>query len=47
MYSKKFEGAGKLEETDTFAAVGATIAENFGVKMPEGTIGESILGKLV
>ena len=47
MYSKKFEGAGRLEETDTFAAVGATIAENFGVKMPEGTIGESILGKLV
>ena len=47
MYSKKFEGAGRLEETDTFAAVGATIAENFGVEMPEGTIGESILGKLV
>ena len=44
IYSKKFEGAGRLEETDTFAAVGATIAENFGVKMPEGTIGRSILG---
>ena len=47
IYSKKFEGAGRLEETDTFAAVGATIAENFGVKMPEGTIGRSILGTLV
>ena len=47
IYSKKFEGAGRLEETDTFAAVGATIAENFGVKMPEGTIGSSILGTLV
>ena len=35
IYSKKFEGAGRLEETDTFAAVGATIAENFGVKMPD------------
>ena len=47
IYSKKFEGAGRLEETDTFAAVGATIAENFGVKMPEGTIGRSMLGTLV
>lgn len=47
IYSKKFEGAGRLEETDTFAAVGATITENFGVKMPEGTIGRSILGTLV
>ncbi len=28
--------------TDTFAAVGATIADNFGVEMPEGTIGESL-----
>ena len=40
------EGYGELTETDTFAAVGATVAEIFGVKMPEGTIGESILDKL-
>ena len=46
IYSKQFEGSGALKETDTFAAVGATIAENFGVKMPEGTIGSSILGQL-
>ena len=46
IYSKQFEGSGVLKETDTFAAVGATIAENFGVKMPEGTIGSSILGQL-
>lgn len=37
---------GELEEADTFAIIGATIADNFGVKMPEGTIGHSILDKL-
>ncbi len=46
-YSPAFTGAGALEETDNFAAIGATIAENFGVEMPEGTIGTSILDKLV
>ncbi len=46
-YSPSFEGAGALEETENFAVIGATIAENFGVNMPEGTIGSSILGKLV
>ena len=34
---------GPLEEQDTFAVIGASIAENFGVEMPEGTIGTSIL----
>ena len=34
------------DETDTFAIIGATIADDFGVKMPEGTIGYSILDKL-
>ena len=46
-YSPSFTGAGVLEETENFAAIGATIAENFGVAMPEGTIGTSILDKLV
>jgi len=46
-YSKAFDGCGALEEPDTFAIIGATIAENFGVEMPEGTIGSSILDKLV
>lgn len=46
-YSPSMTGSGKLEDTDTFAAVGATIAENFGVEMPEGTIGQSVLEKLV
>ena len=45
-YSKSMEGAGKLEEAETFAVVGATIADNFGVKMPEGTIGTSLLDTL-
>ena len=40
-------GCGKLDNTDTFAVIGATIAENFGVAMPEGTIGSSILDKLI
>ena len=29
-----------------FAVIGATIADNFGVAMPEGTIGTSILKQL-
>ena len=45
-YSKAMKGSGELPETDTFAIIGATIADNFGVKMPEGTIGYSILDKL-
>jgi phosphopentomutase len=34
---------GALENADTFAVIGASVAENFGVTMPEGTIGTSIL----
>ena len=45
-YSKSMESSGKLNEKDTFAVIGATICDNFGVKMPEGTIGYSILDKL-
>lgn len=46
-YSRKMEGGGALENEDTFAVIGASVAENFGVNMPEGTIGHSILKKLV
>ena len=35
-----------LEEQETFAVVGATIADNFGVEMPEGCIGTSLLNEL-
>ena len=45
-YSKAMKGSGELPETDTFSIIGATIADNFGVKMPEGTIGYSIQDKL-
>ena len=45
-YSGSLKGNGALPEKDTFAVIGATIAENFGVKMPEGTIGSSILNEL-
>ncbi|MGN0398619.1 MAG: phosphopentomutase [Blautia sp.] len=46
-YSKKMQQGGVLENEDTFAVIGASVAENFGVDMPEGTIGNSILEKLV
>ena len=45
-YSKSFKSGGGLPEQDTFAVVGATVCDNFSVKMPEGTIGTSILGQL-
>lgn len=45
-YSPSMEGCGRLPEGETFAVIGATAADNFGVPMPEGTIGESWLGKL-
>ena len=45
-YSKSMEGCGELPEMDTFAIIGATVAEIFGVEMPEGTIGTSILDSL-
>ena len=45
-YSKSMKGAGPLNGAETFAVVGATIADNFGVQMPEGTIGSSLLGEL-
>lgn len=45
-YSKSFKGFGELDETDTYATIGATVVDNFGLKMPEGTIGKSVLDKL-
>ena len=45
-YSPAMNGNGELPETDTFAVIGATVADNFSVKMPEGTIGESLMEKL-
>lgn len=45
-YSPSMNGYGKIDNIDTFAAIGATIADNFGVKMPRGTIGSSVLNQL-
>lgn len=45
-YSPSMRGSGELPETDTFGAVGATVADNFGIAMPENTIGESLLESL-
>ena len=45
-YSPKMKEGGAIEEENTFAVIGASIADNFGVEMPEGTIGRSILNKL-
>ena len=46
-YSPSMKENGQLPESDTFAIIGATIADNFGVDMPKGTIGSSVLDKLV
>ena len=46
-YSPSMKESGKLETADTFAVIGATIADNFEVDMPENTIGTSILEKLI
>ena len=45
-YSPAMKEGGALENEDTFAVIGASVAENFDVKMPEGTIGHSILAHL-
>ena len=45
-YSPSMSGSGRIPSEDTFAVIGATITDNFGVTMPEGTIGKSILQEL-
>lgn len=46
-YSPSMKESGKLETANTFAVIGATIADNFEVEMPENTIGTSLLEKLI
>lgn len=46
-YSPSMKENGQLSESETFAIIGATIADNFCVDMPEGTIGYSVLDKLI
>lgn len=45
-YSPSMKNSGKIEDAQTFAVIGATIADNFECQMPEGTIGKSILDEL-
>nr|WP_296010872.1 phosphopentomutase [uncultured Blautia sp.] len=45
-YSPSMKQGKDLGVSDTFAVIGATIADNFGVSMPEGTIGTSLLNEL-
>lgn len=45
-YSPRMKGNGSLEDSKTFADIGATIVENFNLTMPEGTIGTSLLNQL-
>ena len=45
-YSPSDTESGKLDTSDTFAVIGATIADTFGVRMPEGTIGTSMLDQI-
>ena len=43
LYSPSDQGSGPLPTQDTFAVIGASVAENFGVQMPANTIGTSLL----
>ncbi|HFE9639858.1 TPA: phosphopentomutase, partial [Staphylococcus aureus] len=44
MYSPKFKGGHALESDTTFSSIGATIADNFNVTLPE--FGKSYLKEL-
>ena len=46
-YSPSMKSSGKLEEPPTFAIIGATIVDNFGLTMPQDTIGYSVLEQLI
>ena len=46
VYSPSMQGHGLWNNSKTFADIGATIADNFDVKMPEGTIGSSRLKEI-
>jgi phosphopentomutase len=45
-YSPAMTNSGLIETSDSFAAIGATIADNFELEMPKNTIGKSVLEKL-
>lgn len=45
IWAKNLKG-GILPEQNTFGVIGATISDNFGLAMPEHTIGDSLLSEL-
>lgn len=45
-FSPSFTESGRIDDVDNFGVIGATIADNFGVEMPDNTIGNSILNEL-
>lgn len=45
-WSPSMKQGGLIPEQETFAVIGATIADNFEIDMPEGCIGTSILEQL-
>ncbi len=45
-YAKNMQGAGKVNDMDSFATIGATIADNFNVTLPNECIGDSILSEI-
>lgn len=45
-YSPSMNESKILETSSNFGIIGATIVDNFGLQMPENTIGSSILSKL-
>lgn len=47
MYSPSMQEEKTLEDQDTFAVIGATIADNFDIKMPENTIGHTLLSEFM
>lgn len=46
-YSPSMKEGGRIADSDCLAVIGATVLDNFRLKMPEGTIGTSILDKLI
>ena len=47
-YSPAFPAGrgGRIPDQDTFAVIGASICDNFGVRLPDGCVGSSILEEL-
>ena len=46
-YSPSMIENGLMDTSNSFATIGATIADNFQIKMPENIIGESVLEKII